>query len=70
MKDFKVWEEVEPPKGTVYNYPPRGDVISSIAGYPAPLKIGTQMWAPGDDHEDDRPVHAIRQIDQRGDGLG
>ena len=30
--DFKVWEEVEPPKCTVYNYPPRGDVIPSIAG--------------------------------------
>ena len=45
MKDFKVWEEVEPPKGTVYNYPPRGDVISNISGYPAPLKIGTQMFA-------------------------
>ena len=45
MKDFKVWEEVEPPRGTLYNYPPRGDVISSIAGYPAPLKIGTQMFA-------------------------
>ena len=23
MSDFKVWEEVEPPKGTVYNYPIR-----------------------------------------------
>ena len=23
MLDFKVWEEVEPPKGTVYNYPIR-----------------------------------------------
>jgi ABC-type glycerol-3-phosphate transport system substrate-binding protein len=69
MKDFKVWDEVEPPKGTLYNYPPRGDVISSIAGYPAPLKIGTQMWAQAT-HEDDRPVHAIRQIHQRGDGLG
>jgi len=23
MLDFKVWEEVEPPKGTVYNYPNR-----------------------------------------------
>ena len=21
MTDFKVWEEVDPPKGTVYNYP-------------------------------------------------
>ena len=23
MTDFKIWEEVEPPKGTVYNYPIR-----------------------------------------------
>ncbi len=43
--DFKVWEEVEPPKCTVYNYPPRGDVIPSMTGFPAPLKIGTQIWA-------------------------
>lgn len=43
--DFKVWEEVAPPRGTVYNFPPRGDVISHISGYPAPLKIGTQMFA-------------------------
>ena len=43
--DFKVWEEVEPPKYTVYNLPPRGDVIPHLTGYPAPLKIGTQMWA-------------------------
>jgi ABC-type glycerol-3-phosphate transport system substrate-binding protein len=43
--DFKVWEDVEPPKYTVYNYPPRGDVIPSTTGWPAPLKIGTQMYA-------------------------
>ena len=43
--DFKVWEEVTPPKYTVYNYPPRGDVIPSTTGWPAPLKIGTQMYA-------------------------
>src|SRR5947208_1271221 len=43
--DFKVWEEVAPPKYTVYNYPPRGDVIPSTTGWPAPLKIGTQMYA-------------------------
>ena len=43
--DFKIWEEVAPPKGTVYNYPPRKDAVPSIAGYPAPLKIGTQMYA-------------------------
>jgi ABC-type glycerol-3-phosphate transport system substrate-binding protein len=43
--DFKIWEEVEPPKYTVYNLPPRRDVIPHMTGYPAPLKIGTQMWA-------------------------
>ena len=29
LMDFKVWEEVEPPKYTIYNFPPRGDVIPS-----------------------------------------
>jgi ABC-type glycerol-3-phosphate transport system substrate-binding protein len=43
--DFKVWEEVQPPKYTVYNFPPRRDVVPHLTGYPAPLKIGTQMWA-------------------------
>ena len=43
--DFRIWEEEGPPKGTNYNYPPRNDAIPSLAGYPAPLKIGTQMWA-------------------------
>ena len=43
--DFKAWEVVEPPKYTVYNFPPRRDVIPFLTGYPAPLKIGTQMWA-------------------------
>ena len=43
--DFKIWEEEGPPKGTNYNYPPRHDATPSLAGYPAPLKIGTQMFA-------------------------
>jgi ABC-type glycerol-3-phosphate transport system substrate-binding protein len=43
--DFPTWAEEGPPKGTNYNYPPRDDVIPSIAGYPAPLKIGTQIYA-------------------------
>jgi hypothetical protein len=43
--DFKTWEEVEPPKYTIYNFPPREDVIPHLPGYPAPLRIGTQMWA-------------------------
>src|SRR5256714_10269410 len=43
--DFKAWEAVEPPKYTVYNFPPRRDVIPHLTGYPAPLKIGTQIYA-------------------------
>jgi ABC-type glycerol-3-phosphate transport system substrate-binding protein len=43
--DFKIWEEEGPPKGTNYNYPPRDDATPNLVGYPAPLKIGTQMWA-------------------------
>jgi ABC-type glycerol-3-phosphate transport system substrate-binding protein len=43
--DFPTWAEEGPPKGTNYNYPPRNDVIPSISGYPAPLRIGTQIYA-------------------------
>jgi ABC-type glycerol-3-phosphate transport system substrate-binding protein len=44
LLDFKTWAEVEPPKGTVYNYPPRGDQIVSIAAAPAPPKIAAQIY--------------------------
>jgi ABC-type glycerol-3-phosphate transport system substrate-binding protein len=47
MMDFKVWEEAAPPKGTNYNFPPRRDVEVNVSGYPAPPKIGTQMYAQG-----------------------
>src|SRR5437773_3219981 len=30
LHDFKTWAEEEPPKGTIYNYPPRGEVIMSV----------------------------------------
>src|SRR2546426_389478 len=42
MRDFKVWEQVEPPKGTVYHYPPRTQV-TWMAGAPAPASIAQQM---------------------------
>jgi ABC-type glycerol-3-phosphate transport system substrate-binding protein len=45
LSDFKIYAEEGPPTGTNYNMVPRGDVIASIVGYPAPLKIGTQMFA-------------------------
>jgi len=41
------WAEEAPPKGTLYNYRPRGDVISSRSGYPAPIYVGNQMFMQG-----------------------
>jgi ABC-type glycerol-3-phosphate transport system substrate-binding protein len=42
LRDFKTWADEAPPTGTLYNYPPRGDVISSLSGYPAPINVGNQ----------------------------
>ena len=49
MMDFKVWSEVEPPLGTVYNYPlrPWHDAKFSIAYAPAPADIAVQMYNAG-----------------------
>jgi ABC-type glycerol-3-phosphate transport system substrate-binding protein len=49
MTDFKVWEEVDPPKGTVYNYPIRKshNQQSWIAVAPAPPEIAVQVYNRG-----------------------
>jgi ABC-type glycerol-3-phosphate transport system substrate-binding protein len=47
LTDSPIWAEAEPPKGTLYNFPPRDDVIVSVAGYPAPARIGVQMYSQG-----------------------
>ena len=49
MLDFKVWEDVEPPKGTVYNYPLRKshDSKTHMAAYPAPPEIAVQIYNRG-----------------------
>jgi ABC-type glycerol-3-phosphate transport system substrate-binding protein len=46
MYDMKIWSEVEPPKGTIYNYPVRAwhDAEYYIAGSAAPPEIAVQMW--------------------------
>ena len=44
LRDFKIWAEVGPPTGTVYNYPPRSDQIVSIAAAPAPVRIANQIY--------------------------
>ena len=42
---FKAWQEEGPPKGTLYHYPnPYNHQILSIAGAPAPHKIGEQIY--------------------------
>jgi len=49
MSDFKVWEEVGPPKGTVYNYPirPWHDAEYFVTGSSGPPEIGVQAWNRG-----------------------
>ena len=47
MADFKIWEEVEPPKGVVYNYPirPWHNAKPNITAYPAPRDIAVQIYS-------------------------
>jgi ABC-type glycerol-3-phosphate transport system substrate-binding protein len=44
MYDLSTWKTVEPPVGTVYSYPPRGDEQTSIAGAPARSEVGAQIY--------------------------
>jgi ABC-type glycerol-3-phosphate transport system substrate-binding protein len=42
---FKTWADESPPKGTLYHYPnPYNHQVLSIAGAPAPHKIGEQIY--------------------------
>jgi ABC-type glycerol-3-phosphate transport system substrate-binding protein len=45
LRDFKTWADEGPPKGTLYNYPPREDLTASISCAPAPTNIATQMYS-------------------------
>lgn len=45
LRDFKIWSEQGPPKGTLYHYPPRDEQIVSISAAPAPTAIGSQIYA-------------------------
>jgi ABC-type glycerol-3-phosphate transport system substrate-binding protein len=44
MYDLDTWKTVEPPLGTVYSYPPRGDEQTSLAGAPARSEVGAQIY--------------------------
>jgi ABC-type glycerol-3-phosphate transport system substrate-binding protein len=49
MADFPVWANVEPPKGTMYNYilRPHHHSTANIAAFPAPPDIGVQIYNRG-----------------------
>ena len=49
MLDMKIWEQVGPPPGTLYNYPlrPWQDAKAHIAGFPAPTEIAVQTYQRG-----------------------
>ena len=70
LRDFKTWAEEGPPKGGIWNYPPRGEVIESVSGSPAPMRIGNQIFAQA------TMTKMIAQYTQQGkthgpgDGLG
>jgi len=47
MHDFEIWSTEKPPLGTLYNYPirPWHDAQASMAAWPAPSRIGTQLYS-------------------------
>jgi ABC-type glycerol-3-phosphate transport system substrate-binding protein len=46
MRDFPVWAEVGPPKGTLFNYPirPHHRAEPTVPGWPAPPAIAAQIF--------------------------
>lgn len=47
FRDFPTWSEAEPPRGTIYNYPTRGDETTVVAGYPAPPRVAALIYNQG-----------------------
>ena len=54
LNDFKVWAEVEPPSGTVYNYPirPWHDQHTNLTASEAPPDVGRLDLQPRDPQSD------------------
>ena len=45
LRNFDTWANEGPPKGSIWNYPPRTEVIESVSGSPAPYRIANQIFA-------------------------
>lgn len=43
--EHPIWIEIEPPRGTQYNYPVRGEEKLIVAGWPAKPEIGAQIYS-------------------------
>lgn len=41
---FDTWQKVGPPPGTLYNYPPRGDTVAMVPGWPARPDVALQIF--------------------------
>ncbi len=66
MSNFQVWSDVNPPKGTVYNYPlrPWHGSKASLTAYPAPPEIAVQMYHRGVHPTMLAKLHAGQSVDQ------
>ncbi|MGH7093580.1 MAG: ABC transporter substrate-binding protein [Stellaceae bacterium] len=47
LHNLDTWTTAGPPPGTLANYPPRGDVVESVTGAPAPAALGRRLFASG-----------------------
>ena len=71
MSDFQIWSEVEPPKGTVYNYPMRPwhdahENITALSGAAGHRGADVLPRHPSDD----AGQGAFRPVEQGGHRLG
>ena len=71
LLDFKIWEEVEPPKGTVYNYPirPWHNAKPSLTAAEASPDVAVQIYNRADPQPDDGAAEGGPD-DQAGARLG
>ena len=70
LRGFKTWAEEGPPKGGIWNYPPRGDVVEFGVRLAGPGQHRQPDLLAGDDGQDDRAMHPVGQDDRPGDRLG
>jgi Bacterial extracellular solute-binding protein len=61
--DFDIWKTEAPPLGSVFNYPPRGDEETNLAGYPARPSVGAQIYTQA------LMVNMVAKVSQGGESI-